>query len=618
MAIQYVGGNTGVWAGAVSGNNTVSLTALTGGLSSSAAAGDIVIAVYVVGSTADRALTITDGTNNYTLVDSELYSNGTSYDTNLRVAYKLLTAADASVTFGPTGNNADAGAAAVHVWRGVNSTTPLDVAAVPATGTGTGRPDAAAITPTTTGAEIIVAGGASAATGANFTSSLSNFITTSSADTNDAMIGVGAFDWTSGTYNPAAWTGGTTNAADSWAAMTIALRPEPPPVLETTPGSYAVTGSSAQTLAGELIQTTPGAYALAGASANLLPVWYMGATPGSYSLTGSDGELTYYPGNSFNYVRWDSVTWDDFYWDEIRVEVTSGAYSVTGFSADLSKATAPAAVLDVTPGSYSIAGTGPTVLLRLAISAQPGSYLLSGSAASTYLAAQALTTPGAYSLTGASARTLLTAIAATTPGSYAVTGASPGLELGQAIVTTPGAYSVAGSAATTLATFQAQTTPGSLAIAGAAASTLVGAQAQTTPGSYALSGAAASTLANLSMLTTPGAYSVAGSSATTAMGVSLQTQPGSMTITGSSANMTLTAAGVLAVTPGSYSLTGSNAEVVYVGKSGTAYRGFIVNMGRLMLVSSGEEAPPIPDVDNLILEDGDSLLLEDGGLILLE
>ena len=34
MAIQYVGGNTGKWAGATSGTNTVSLTALTGGLAS--------------------------------------------------------------------------------------------------------------------------------------------------------------------------------------------------------------------------------------------------------------------------------------------------------------------------------------------------------------------------------------------------------------------------------------------------------------------------------------------------------------------------------------------------------------------------------------------------------
>lgn len=225
MSLQYVGGNTATKAGATSGNSTISLTALTGGISSSAAAGDIVIAVFATGSTADRTLSITDGTTAYTLIATELYANGTTNDTNLRVAYKRLTAADASVTFGPTGNNADAGAMAVHVWRGADSINPLDVAATTATGTGTGRPNPAAITPTTTGTVIIIAGGASAATGAVFTASyLSNFRTVTSADTQDAMVGIGSIAWTSGTYDGAQWTGGTTNAADSWAAVTIALK----------------------------------------------------------------------------------------------------------------------------------------------------------------------------------------------------------------------------------------------------------------------------------------------------------------------------------------------------------------------------------------------------------
>lgn len=229
MALIYVGGNTGTWAGATSGNNTVSLTALTGGASSSAAAGDFVIAVYATGSAADRALAITDGTNNYTLIGSELYANGTSYDANLRVAYKRLTGADASVTFGPTGSVQDAGAAAVHVWRNVDSTNPLDVSAVTATGTATGRPDAESISPTTSGTVVIVAGGGAAATGATYTASeLSNFRTATSADNNDAMVGVGSYAWTSGAFNPAQWTGGTTNAADSWAAVTIALRVQQP------------------------------------------------------------------------------------------------------------------------------------------------------------------------------------------------------------------------------------------------------------------------------------------------------------------------------------------------------------------------------------------------------
>lgn len=228
MTISYVGGNTGTWAGATSGNNNVSLTALTGGSGSSAAIGDIVVAVYATGSAADRALLIQGpAAEAYTLAGTELYANGTTYDTNLRVAYRILTAADANCVFGPTGNNQDAGAAAVHVWRNIDSVTPMDVAVVTATGTATGQPNAASITPTTAGAVVLVCGGAAAITGAAFTQSgseLANFLSVTSADTNDAMVGIGSKAWTSGAFDPVAWTGGTTGAADSWAAVTLALR----------------------------------------------------------------------------------------------------------------------------------------------------------------------------------------------------------------------------------------------------------------------------------------------------------------------------------------------------------------------------------------------------------
>ena len=41
------------------------------------------------------------------------------------------------------------------------------------------------------------------------------------------MVGSGfrATTWTSGAENPAAYTGGTTGATDSWCAYTVALRP---------------------------------------------------------------------------------------------------------------------------------------------------------------------------------------------------------------------------------------------------------------------------------------------------------------------------------------------------------------------------------------------------------
>jgi hypothetical protein len=244
MAIQYVGGNTAVKVGATSGNTTVSLTTLTGGISASAAINDVVIAVFSTGSAANRTLSITDGTTAYTLIATELYSNGTTYDTNLRVAYKKLTAADTTVTFGPTLNAQDAGAMAVYVFRGVADAI-FDVTTTTATGTGTGRPTPPAITPVTSGTFIVCVGASAAGTGAVFTTAtLSSFRTVTSPDTNDAMLGIGQFAWTSGTYTPAQFGGGTTNAADSWAAMSIALREFRTPITTTILESNSTLGNA--------------------------------------------------------------------------------------------------------------------------------------------------------------------------------------------------------------------------------------------------------------------------------------------------------------------------------------------------------------------------------------
>jgi hypothetical protein len=232
MAITYVGGTTSTWAGAANGTNAVSLTSLTGGSNTSPSIGDLVIVTYATGSTADRALTLT--TSGYTDAATEQYANGSSFDTNFHVWYKYLSAADTSVSVDATGNNADAGAVAVQIFRGVDSSNVLDVASTVATGTATGRPNPAAITPTTAGAWIVMCYGSSATTGAVYTapSDATNFRTATSVDTNDAMVGMGYnTSWTSGSFDPVAISaGGTTGAGDSWAAVTIALRPLVVPV----------------------------------------------------------------------------------------------------------------------------------------------------------------------------------------------------------------------------------------------------------------------------------------------------------------------------------------------------------------------------------------------------
>jgi hypothetical protein len=75
---------------------------------------------------------------------------------------------------------------------------------------------------------MICAGGGAAAISAVYTTAtLDNFVTRTDAGTIDSTIGVGSFDWVkdSGEYTPATFGGGTTNSVDSWAAVTLALRP---------------------------------------------------------------------------------------------------------------------------------------------------------------------------------------------------------------------------------------------------------------------------------------------------------------------------------------------------------------------------------------------------------
>jgi hypothetical protein len=222
--IQYVGGHAEGFVGTTS-NVTIFIDDLLGGLASAPAAGDLVIVYFGTGSTVDRNLVV----SGYTEV-VELYSSDT-HNTNLAVAYKFMggTPDSSFVLTGGTLSADDGGAVAVQVWRGVDSTTPLDVTRTTATGSNSVLCNPPAITPTTSGA-IIVSGGAgasnAAAIGLFSSSDLTDFISETGRDTKDVTIGLGYKVWTSGSFDPAAFTFSTSDSTNnSWAAVTLALRP---------------------------------------------------------------------------------------------------------------------------------------------------------------------------------------------------------------------------------------------------------------------------------------------------------------------------------------------------------------------------------------------------------
>jgi hypothetical protein len=219
--LVYVGGRSETRQ--ASGGWALSLTGLTGGVGTQPAEGDLVIIAYANSSALDRDLAV----SGYTEL-TDLYVNDT-FDCQLGVYYKIMSSSpDTSATLTAYTN---INAAAVHVWRGVNATTPMDVTRAVATGTNTGVPNPPALTPVTAGAVIVVVGAYAAEFGhgaALTAASLDNFVQAhgdGSGNNFHVGVGVGSIEWTSGSYDPAAFGGGEADTSNSWCACTLALRP---------------------------------------------------------------------------------------------------------------------------------------------------------------------------------------------------------------------------------------------------------------------------------------------------------------------------------------------------------------------------------------------------------
>jgi hypothetical protein len=232
--IQHVGSRTAGFAGTLSAQ-TVSLGSLTGGDTGDTTpqAGDLVVVTYAIGSTVARTPTIATpgGGAAYTNANAIL-RQADNFDVSMLVAYKFMGGTpDTQVTLsegvgGGTGSTADAGRYTIQVFRGVDTSTPLDVAVVTGGAANSSAVDPGAITPTTTGAIVVAMGAAASGTGSTMTSTLTDFVAGSTADTNDISIGAGYSTWAAGALNPAAFgniPAGTT--ANSWVSLTIALRP---------------------------------------------------------------------------------------------------------------------------------------------------------------------------------------------------------------------------------------------------------------------------------------------------------------------------------------------------------------------------------------------------------
>jgi len=543
---------------------------------------DVVYVGYSIGSSSDADRDVTIVTSGYTEL-ADLFSNGSSQESNLGVFRKVMGATpDTALQVGPTGNNAFAGAVQVEVWSGVDTTTPEDVTTTTATGSGTDRPNPPSITPTTADAVVTVFGSGASGTGAAFTQSgseLTNFLSTNSADSTDATIGGGHFEWTSGAFDPVVWTGGANLGTNAWCAACVALRPAPLAYsMPADAGSYTLTGTATGLLRGLVLQAeqpTPAGY-----GPELLTNGDFGGgattgwTPGGATLSVVSGRLRVtntaasigfadqtvsseigrkYRATADRYDGtaparlWIGKEGSPYY----TIDDGTGATDVT-FTAEVTTVTFRAHALEATLGDYAEYDN---------FSLKEGfGYFVSGTDAtlSTGVSSQTMSAdPGSYALTGTAASLLFNRLVEAVPGSYALTGTATNLYRNRLITAVAGVYTYTGTAANLRESgIVMSADPATYSLTGTAANFLKGRTAAADPGIYALTGTAVTFLRSVAMPAAAGSYSLTGTAANLARGRSLAADPGTYALTGTAAG--LLHSKVIAAEAGIYTYVGTD------------------------------------------------------------
>ena len=230
----YVGGKS-VAIAETTRDTTIDLKngTLTGGIGANADTNDLILVAYAVGGTGAHVLTV-DSANAFGLLKVSyteavnIYRTEKTYDTTLYAGWTVLGATKSTVVVSGQGNTPYAGAVCIQVWRNIDTATPMDVSPVTTTaaGTGSNSPDAPAITPVTTGAVVVAIGALASQTVSTLTSSMDNVVAVANTDSSSVTLAMASKKWTSGAYDPPAFTGDTAGSQDSLCAASLAIRPK--------------------------------------------------------------------------------------------------------------------------------------------------------------------------------------------------------------------------------------------------------------------------------------------------------------------------------------------------------------------------------------------------------
>ena len=226
MAITFVGSTSG--NATDGGDVTLDLTTISG-----LAQDDLVIVAYVIGDNDNVDFTMAMVTAGYTGV-ADLFSDDTE-DCNLGVFRKFMGASpDTAAQVDGQGGGDAAVAAAAMAFRGVDTTTPMDVAATTATGIDTAHPNPPSIDHNNPSGVWTVIAGASGHAITTHTYTFPTGYTVNAVDDGvtdptvglSGTVGMGYKTSPADPEDPGVMThSGTDNAAYAWCAVTMALRP---------------------------------------------------------------------------------------------------------------------------------------------------------------------------------------------------------------------------------------------------------------------------------------------------------------------------------------------------------------------------------------------------------
>lgn len=224
---------------------------------------DLVIVAAAIGDDDNTAFDMVNNTAGYTKMD-QISSLADADDVYLSLWYKFMGASpDSNVVIEGSGTGgADSSlAVVVMVFRGVNLTTPFDVASTSATDIDSPDADPPSIDHNNPDGVWIVIAGASGHILATLqtytfpTGYTTNSISGGQLDTNNVTVGMGyRSSGISDPEDPGVMNhSGTDATINSWAAFTMALRPAVVPSVTTDPETNV--GVSSATLNGEITDT---------------------------------------------------------------------------------------------------------------------------------------------------------------------------------------------------------------------------------------------------------------------------------------------------------------------------------------------------------------------------